>query len=250
MKSDGGIRKGGPTGMTAQSGAQTFKIFSTGLPAIPLHGAARIFEEMHGVRFKIVAGEPSTWLPRVRDGEGDLVCVGAEYMMDDIEAEGLILRETRATVGYRRSMIMVRRGNPRGIRTIQDLAEMDVKLLVCRGACQKGLWDDVASKAMVTDKIRSKIAEYGAGCLDTLRRWRRSEGRIDAGIVWNVYGRVWPAYCEMIELPRDIEVFRSTNVAILKSCSNRESLQDFVGFLRSDESRRVYEKWGWITKKP
>jgi accessory colonization factor AcfC len=228
---------------------KTFKIFSTGLPAIPLHGAARIFEERYHVKFDIVAGEPSTWLPRVRAGEGDLVCVGAEYMMDDIEAEGLILGETRATLGYRRSMIMVRKGNPQGIRTLQDLAEKDIKMLVCRGACQRGLWDDVSSKAMLTDKIRSKIVEYGVGCLDTLRRWRRSEGRIDAGIVWNVYGIVWPAYCEMIELPKDLEVFRSTNVAITKSCPDIKSMQSFIAFLRSDESKKVYERWGWIVNR-
>jgi accessory colonization factor AcfC len=231
--------------MSSQSGQVSIKIFSTGLPAIPLHGSARLFEERHGVGFKIVAGEPSTWLPRVRAGEGDLVCVGAEYMMDDIEAESLILKETRATVGYRRSMILVRKGNPKGIRTLHDLAEKDVRILVCRGACQRGLWDDVSSKAMITDQIRSKIAEYGVGCLDTLRRWRRSEGRIDAGIVWNVYGSVWPTYCEMIELPKDLEVFRSTNVAILKSCKDVKLLVDFIDFLRSDESKQVYEKWGW-----
>jgi len=235
--------------MSYQSEQAFVKIFSTGLPAIPLHGASRIFEERHGVRFKIVAGEPSTWLPRVRAGEGDLVCVGAEYMMDDIEAEDLILKETRATVGYRRSMIMVRKGNPRGIRTLQDLAEKDVRILVCRGACQRGLWDDVSSKAMLTDQIRGKIVEYGIGCLDTLRRWRRSEGRIDAGIVWNVYGRVWPIHCEMIELPKDLEVLRSTNVAILKSCINEKLVKGFIDFLRSDESRQVYERWGWVTDK-
>ncbi|MGQ9514500.1 MAG: substrate-binding domain-containing protein [Thermoproteota archaeon] len=227
----------------------SIKIFSTGLPAIPLHGAARIFEERNDVKFKIVAGESSMWLPRVRAGEGDLVCVGAEYMMDDIDSEGLILNETRATVGYRRSMIMVRKGNPKGIKMLQDLAEKDVKILVCRGACQKGLWDDVASKAMLTDQIRSKIVEYGVGCLDTLRRWRRSEGRIDAAIVWNVYGRVWPKFCEMIELPKDLEVFRSTNVAILKSCTNYKLLQSFISFLKSDDSRKIYERWGWITDR-
>jgi len=234
---------------TSSGGQPLIKIFSTGLPAIPLHGAARLFEERHGVKFKIIAGEPSTWLPRVRAGEGDLVCVGAEYMMDDIEVEKLILRETRATVGYRRSMILVRKGNPRGIRTLQDLADKDVRILVCGGACQKGLWDDISSKAMVTDQIRSKIVEYGVGCLDTLRRWRRSEGRIDAGITWNVYGRIWPIYCEMVELPRDLEVLRSTNVAILRSCTNNKLLQSFIDFLRSDESRQVYDKWGWITNR-
>jgi accessory colonization factor AcfC len=226
------------------------KIFSTGLTAIPLHGATRLFEERHGVKFKIIAGEPTVWLPRVRAGEGDLVSVGAEYMMDDIEAENLIRRETRATVGYRRSMILVRKGNPRGIRTLQDLAEKDVRMLVCRGACQKGLWDDVASKILLTDQIRKKIVEYGIGCLDTLRRWRRSEKRIDAGIAWNVYGRIWPLHCEMIELPRDLEVLRSTNVAILRSCTNHKLLQNLIDFLRSYESRRVYEKWGWVTNRP
>lgn len=113
----------------------------------------------------------------------------------------------------------------------------------------QGLWDDLASKILLTDQIRSKIVEYGIGCLDTLRRWRRSEGRIDAGIVWNVYGRIWPTFCEVIELPKDLEILRSTNVAVLQSCTNKTLVQGFVDFLRSDDSRRVYEKWGWITNR-
>lgn len=224
------------------------KAFSTGLPAIPLREAANSFEKIHGVKFEIVAGPVEEWLTRVQRGEGDLVSVGAEYMMDDLQEEfGLIIPETRITVGYRRSVIIVRKGNPKGIKGIEDLVERDdIKLLVCRGACQRGIWDDVASKIMATDRIRGKIVEYGSGCLDTYRRWLKSEGLIDAAIVWNVYGVVWPSDCDVIELPRDLQVYRSTNVAVLKATKNEQLARKFIEFLKTDAGKEAYRKWGWI----
>jgi len=220
-------------------------IFSTHFPAIPLNECSNVFEKRHGVKFEAQTGPVETWLPRVKAGEGDIINVGAEYIMDDIQYEGLVLVETRATVGYRRSVIMVRNGNPKGIRTIQDLAEEGIRLLVCIGGCQKGLWDDVASRVMLTDQIRRNIVQCGSGCADTLRRWRATEG-IDAGIVWNVYKNIAPKDCDSIELPEDVRVMRSTNVAITTSSRNRVLAQSFIDFLRSDEGKRFYLKWGWM----
>lgn len=226
-------------------------MFSTGLPAIPLRSAISVFEKKYDVKFEVIAGPLEQWLSDVLAGDGDIVSVGAEYMMDDLQEEhGLIVPETRTTVGYRRSVIIVRKGNPKGIKGIEDLAERDdIKILICRGACQRGLWDDVASKAMLTDEIRRKIVEYGTGCLDTYQRWRRSEGRIDAAIVWNVYGVVWPNDCDVIELPRELQVYRSTNVAVLKSTKNEKLARMFVDFLKTEESKNIYERWGWIVPK-
>jgi len=226
----------------------SLKVFSTGLPAIPLKNTANIFEEKYGVKIEIIAGQVEQWLPNVLAGEGDIVCVGAEYMMDDLQEEHkLIIPDTRVTVGYRRSVIIVRKGNPKGIRGIEDLASRDdVKLLVCRGACQRGLWDDVASKAMVTDKIRSKIVMYGVGCLDTYQKWLKSKEYVDAAVVWNVYGVIWPKDLDVIELPRELQVYRSTNVAVLKSTKDESIARKFVEFLRTDDSKDVYRRFGWI----
>jgi accessory colonization factor AcfC len=221
-------------------------IFATHFPAIPTNEAARTYEKRSGVKFDAQTGPVELWLPRVRAGEGDIISVGSEYIMDDIRSEDLVIEETRATVGYRRSIIIVRKGNPMGIRSLQDLTEEGVRLLVCIGGCQKGLWDDVASKAMLTDKVRKNIVQCGMGCADTLRRWRATKDTIDAGIVWNVYKDIAPEDCDAIELPESIRVMRSTNVAITSSSRNRELAQSFIDFLRGDEGRQFFVKWGWM----
>ncbi|TLM97448.1 hypothetical protein FDZ71_18525, partial [bacterium] len=64
--------------------------------------------------------------------------------------------------------------------------------------------------------------------------------------VWNVYKNIAPKDCESIELPEGIKVMRSTNVAITKSSRNRELAQSFIDFLRSEEGKRFYLKWGWM----
>ena len=235
--------------LSDSSREKSLVIFSTHFPAIPMNEAARIFGERQGVKFEAHTGPVEDWLPRIKAGEGDIVNVGAEYIMDDIMNEGLVLRETRATVGYRRSVIIVRKGNPKEIETLNDLARKGIRLLVCIGGCQKGLWDDVSSKAMLTDEIRRNIVQCGTGCADTLRRWRATKDTIDAGIVWNVYKNIAPGDCDMIELPERIQVMRSTNVAVTSSSEKRDLAQSFIDFLRSEEGKRFYVKWGWMVGK-
>jgi threonine dehydrogenase-like Zn-dependent dehydrogenase len=72
--------------------------------------------------------------------------------------------------------------------------------------------------------------------------------KVDAIFGWNAFQNVWPDTCEVIELPPELQVFRSTVVAMISYTKNAELSQEFIDFLTSKEVRKIYSNWGWIHK--
>lgn len=59
---------------------------------------------------------------------------------------------------------LVQAGNPKGIKSLKDLAEDGARIGVSISGCLVGVWDDVCSKADLTDQIRRNITDFADGC--------------------------------------------------------------------------------------
>jgi accessory colonization factor AcfC len=67
--------------------------------------------------------------------------------------------------------------------------------------------------------------------------------KVDAIFGWNAFQNVWPDTCEVIELPPELQIFRSTVVAMISYIKNAELSQKFIDFLTSKtskEGRKIY----------
>lgn len=73
-------------------------------------------------------------------------------------------------------------------------------------------------------------------------------GKVDAVIGWNAFKSIWPDSCEAIELPRELQVFRSTAVAIVSYTKNLALSEMLIEFLKSDEGKKIYSEYGWFHK--
>ena len=60
----------------------------------------------------------------------------------------------------------------------------------------KGVWDDIASKAGITDLVRANIVEHADSCgaLMSLIHQRK----VDAVFGWNAFKAIWPDTCDTI----------------------------------------------------
>ena len=130
-------------------------VFSAGAVAPPLLDAAEFFEKEFKLRCEVRVGKPGELLDEIqRSKSGDVFSSGAEYILDEAEDRGLIIKGSRKSLGYRRSVIIVPVGNPARIVSLEDLCRKDVKIGIAVDGCLKGVWDDIASKAGLTDQIR------------------------------------------------------------------------------------------------
>ena len=169
---------------------------------------------------------------------------GAEWIFDDAEDLGLTIKGSRKSLGYRRSVIIVPLGNPAKITSLKDLCRENVKIGIAVDGCLKGVGDDIASKTRLSDQIRKNITHHADAC-GSLMGLIHSR-KVDAIIGWNAYQGIWPNTCETIELPANLQVFRSTVAGILSYTKNKVLAEKFIDYLTSPEIKKIYEDYGWI----
>jgi molybdate transport system substrate-binding protein len=221
------------------------KVYSAGAVAPPLRDAIAIFEKASKVKCDLSIGKPEDLLNEIAKlKKGDVFSSGAEYILDDAEDQGLIIKGSRKSLGYRRSVTIVPLGNPAKIASLKDLCRKDVKVGIAVEGCLKGVWDDVASKAGLTDQIRRNITHHADAC-GSLMSLIHSD-KVDAIFGWNAFQGVWRDTCEIIELPQNLQVFRSTVAGIISYTKDKELAKKFIDYLTSTPIRKIYESYGWI----
>ncbi len=219
-------------------------VYSSGATAPPLRRASEVYGERSGTEFDFVVGKAEELFSTMEEREeGDVLQCGAEYILDDAEWRGLTVGGSRRSVGYRRSVILVPKGNPKKISTLEDLTREGIRIGVAATGCLVGVWDDISSKAGITSEVMRNITELADGCGAVMSLIH--EGKADAIFGWDAFEKIWPRTSEAIELPEDLQVFRSTGVAILNYSEERELAARFIDFLVSEEGKRIYEEYGW-----
>jgi accessory colonization factor AcfC len=230
------------------SEASQLRIFSAGAVAPPLLDAVEFFEKEFKIRCDVRVGKPGELLDEIEKSQrGDVFSSGAEYILDDAEDQGLIIKGSRKSLGYRRSVIIVPIGNPAKITSLKDLCNKGVKIGIAVDGCLKGVWDDIASKAGLTDRIRQNITHHADACGSLMGLIH--SGKVDAIIGWNAFQGVWPDTCEVIELPESLQVLRSTVAGIVSYTKDKEFSQEFINYLTSAPIRKIYEGYGWIHQR-
>jgi accessory colonization factor AcfC len=221
------------------------KVYSAGAVSPPLRDAIVLFEKQFDVNCDLKVGKPSDLFAEIAGSkQGDVISCGAEYMLDDSEDQGLTLKGTRKSLGFRRSVIVVAVGNPAKITSLKDLCREGVRIGIAVEGCLKGVWDDVSSKAGLTDQIRRNITHHADAC-GSLMSLIHSD-KVDAIFGWNAFQGVWPDTCEVIELPRNLQVFRSTVAAVVTCSRDKELSKKFIEFLVSKKAREIYASYGWL----
>jgi accessory colonization factor AcfC len=220
-------------------------IYSAGAVAPPLKKAINLFESKFKARCNLTVGKPHDLLVEIASlKSGDVIACGAEYILDDAEDQGLVVKGSRKSLGLRRSVIVVPVGNPAKIASLDDLCRDGARIGIATEGCLKGVWEDISGKAGVTDKIRRNITHHADAC-GTLMSLIH-EKKVDAVFGWNAFRFIWPNTCELVELPADLQVFRSTAAATVSFTKDPQLSQKFIDFLSQDKVMSIYSDYGWI----
>jgi len=55
---------------------------------------------------------------------------------------------------------------------------------------------------------------------------------------------------EVVELPKELQVYRSTGVAVVKFSRNKELADKSIKFLVSERGKKSYREYGWYHRIP
>ena len=153
--------------------------------------------------------------------------------------------------------IMVRKGNPAGIRGLADLARPDLRLAMPNPEFE-GVAEQIrASLAKVGGEALAE-AVYGAKVRDgttvlTTMHHRQTpvflmQGRAQAGVTWKseaLFQEQVGNPIEHVDIPDEANTTGTYAGAVRKDAAHPEAARLWLDFLRSDQGLRIFERYGF-----
>lgn len=208
----------------------------------PVQEIARRFEEETGAKVEFTFGGSETLLPQiVLTRKGDIFVCHDPYA--DYLAEKGLLEEDRV-VGYLAPVLIVPKGNPKGIKTLEDLARPglrvalgDPRFQTCAQMVHEKLKEKGIKEAVMKNMVLEARSHQELGNAVKL-------GTVDAAVVWNFIAVTNSDALDAIwtgdEYP-DIRV----HICLLSCSKDKKLARKFLDYASSDESKALFEKYGY-----
>ena len=229
----------------AQNTADTLYVYGPGGPFGPINECALLFGKQHSIEVKVAAGPEANWIQNAVKN-ADIIFGGAEYMLTQfmMKHPELIDKQTRVELYKRGAAILVRPGNPKGIKTMKDLTAPGIKILDVNGAGQFGLWEDIAGKQNLIAGIQQNIGQSYENTALGITGWK-SDNTYDAWISYGSWHYRLKDITQMIRLPTNLNVYRGTPIAVTTLTHHKELAEKFLQSMLTDQGHTVFKKWGW-----
>lgn len=238
---------------TLQATAQTsggLRVYGPGGPAPAMKEAAQAFEQKTGTPVVVTAGPTTEWIEQAKN-DADLIYSGSETMMTDFaQAMEAQFDETRVEPLYLRPLsILVRPGNPKGIKGLRDLFRPGHRVIVVNGAGQNGVWEDAAGRQGDIESVRAlrkNIVKYAKNSALAKQAWIEDPS-LDAWIIWNIWQVANPALADVVPVEKEYVIYRDTGIVVTRKGDQSPAAQQFMRFLKSPDGAAIFQKWGWMT---
>ena len=240
----------GSIGAARASAEDVLRVYGSEGPSPAIHEAATAFQDYSDVKTEVVSGPVNQWVDQAK-ADADVIFCSAEYMMSDlIRAGELQIDPSSVTPLYMRpSAILVRPGNPKGIRDFPDLLRPGMRVMVVTGSGQTGLWEDMAGKrgdVQTIRQFRRNIVLFAPDS-DTAQQSWKDTSDIDAWVTWNIWYLPLHDHADLVPVSEDYLVYRHCNVALTERGKAKPAAARFIDFLTSKEGASIFESWDWVT---
>jgi molybdate transport system substrate-binding protein len=137
--------------------------------------------------------------------------------------------------------IVVEKGNPKGVKGLDDLADPDLKVVLAAPDVPAGKYAQQAlEKASVTVKPVSQEDNVKAVVNKV------ALGEADAGIVYVTDVTAGGDKVEGVDLPEDLNVLATYPIATVKASRAQDKAQAFMDLVLSDQGQQVLKKYGFL----
>lgn len=226
-------------------------LYGPGGPHTALQEAASLYTHKTGVKVNVHYGPQAKWNEQARKN--------ADILFGASEQSALaIARDHQANFNekdieplyLRQSILLVKKGNPKNIKGIEDLTRQNIGIIVNDGGGTSntsgtGVWEDIAGRKGNIDtvtKIRRNIILFAPNS-GTARKALESQSQADVWITWVDWAASNPGIGDVVEIAPDYTIWRDMNIVVRKD-SDAETRQ-FAAWLHSDEAAPAFTKYGW-----
>ena len=236
--------------VVAGCGSEEVRLYSAASLRPAVAEAVEAFTAETGIAVETDYAGSGTLISKIRASkQGDLYMPAADEYIERAEELGLI--ESHHNVCYFVPVILVQKGNPKGIRTLADLARPGLRLAlgnpeVCAiGRAAEKLFE----KNGVAVDPRGKDLAYSSATVNELGVQIKAQ-HVDATIVWDTIGAYYPDSADVVAIPPEQNLVSAVSIALLRSSKHPEAAARFVDFLTSDEGKAILRKHHYTTELP
>ncbi|MFL6225165.1 MAG: molybdate ABC transporter substrate-binding protein [Actinomycetes bacterium] len=137
--------------------------------------------------------------------------------------------------------IVVEKGNPKGVKTLDDLANPDLKVVLAAPDVPAGKYaDEALNTAKVTVKPVSEEDNVKAVVTKV------SLGEADAGIVYVTDVTAGGDKVQGVDIPKDQNVTATYPIASVKAGKAQDKAQAFMDLVLSDQGQQVLKQYGFL----
>lgn len=213
----------------------------------PTEEAARVYQEKTGIKVDVVFGGSGYVLSQMKLAkQGDLYYPGSSDYMEKAKRDGDVFPETEKILVYLVSAINVQKGNPKNIKTLDDLTKPGIRVAIANpeGVCVGAYAVEIVEKHFTPEKkaaFRKNLANYTESCEKTATAI--SLKMVDAVIGWSVFAHWDPERIETIPLPADqVTRIGYLPIAVSKYTKQREAAQAFIDWLAGPDGQAIFAK--------
>ncbi len=232
-----------------RAGAAEITVFAAASLTDSLKEISASYEKETGDKVLFNFGASSLLARQIREGApADIFFSADEARMNDLEAQGLVLRETRKSRLSNSIVIIVAADNPMRIQSARDLTGTGIKRIAladpktvpagvyARDYLEKQkLWPLIEPKVIPTDNVRAALAAV-------------ESGNVEAGVVYKTDAAISKKVKVALEIPANEGPAISYPMAVLKEARAPDAARRFLEYLDSEEAGRVFKKLGFILK--
>lgn len=233
------------------SGTDEKLVVFAGVASAPvLEEAAQMFKAKHGVKVELRLGGSGSVLSAMKISRtGDLFIPACpEYLLQAAKLGVVNITDAHVTVlAYLVPAIIVQKGNPKNVRSLEDLARQSIRVgigdpkSVCIGLYAKdllernGLWENVSRNIVVyAQSFDATAALIPAKA-------------VDAVIGWHVFQAWTPDKADIVWItPSAIPKISYIAGAVSAFVEDKSLAEAFLDFLTSNDVQAVWSKYGYF----
>ncbi|MBN1556222.1 MAG: molybdate ABC transporter substrate-binding protein [Phycisphaerae bacterium] len=153
------------------------------------------------------------------------------------------------TIGHLKPVILVPKGNPKGIKGLSDLGQPNLRVASVdpRYATAGKMVHAVLDKESWGKAVKDNIVLETRGHSDAANALLT--GHVDAAVVWSFLGAMYADRLDVVdcnvEFPQKIRV----TLCRLKSAANPDDAVEMMKFTESDYAKNIWTKYGYRASK-
>ena len=223
-------------------------LYGAGGPHTALIKVGKLFTQKTGVKVMVGFGPETKWADSAHKNADIIWGTSQQSMTAFLENFKEFHSDDVEPIYIRKAVIAVQKGNPKNIKSFNDLLKPNTKIVVVEGAgvyntSGSGVWEDVAGRlGSLSDikKLRKNIVSFSKGSGAGFKAFKNGA---DAWITWTHWVKTHPKDADMVEFSKQRVIYRDLSIVTNPKADTRT--KDFIEFLKGSEAEKIFYNEGW-----